>query len=129
MTYARRPVGNIPELMPLYNSFNKDILQSLRFHCVLRHFLLIGKGNDEEEKKIFRYATPREIASGIKWIWESETGSTSLAQVVEDVDQALDALEIVYCAHGAAVEGLADQNGHRQQVVGDEKSGRWGGAK
>ena len=30
--YAGCPVGNIPEFMPLDNSLNRDILQSLRFH-------------------------------------------------------------------------------------------------
>ena len=29
--YAGRPVGNSPEFMPLDNSLNRDILQSLRF--------------------------------------------------------------------------------------------------
>ena len=30
--YSGRPVGNIPEFMPLDNSLNRDILHSLRFH-------------------------------------------------------------------------------------------------
>ena len=47
-----------------------------------------------------------KIASGIKHIWESEMGSPSSARIIEDVDRALDALKVVYCAHGAAVEGL-----------------------
>ena len=38
------------------------------------------------------------------------------------------ALEIVYRANGAAVEGLADRNGHIQKVVGEGKSVSWGGA-
>ena len=41
----------------------------------------------------------------------------------------MDALKIFYCAHCAAVEGLSDRNGHRQRVMGDGKSGRWGGAQ
>ena len=40
--YAGRPVGNSPKLMPLYNSLNRDILKSLRFHCVLSRFFLDG---------------------------------------------------------------------------------------
>ena len=50
--YAGRPVGNSPKFMPLYNSLNRDILQSLRFHCVLRLFLLDGEGTDEEERNM-----------------------------------------------------------------------------
>ena len=38
--YAGRPVGNIPKFMPLDNSLNIDILNSLRFHCVLSRFVL-----------------------------------------------------------------------------------------
>ena len=41
--YSGRPVGNSPEFMPLDNSLNIDILQSLRFHCVLSHAIIDGK--------------------------------------------------------------------------------------
>ena len=40
--YDGRPVGNIPECMPLYNSLNIDILHILRFHFDLSRFLLDG---------------------------------------------------------------------------------------
>ena len=36
--FSGRPVGNSPKFMPLYNSLNRDILHSLRFHCVLSRF-------------------------------------------------------------------------------------------
>ena len=52
-------------------------------------------------------------------------GTPSSARIIEDVDLALKALEIVYLANGAAVEGLADRNGHRQKVVGEGKSVSW----
>ena len=45
------------------------------------------------------------------------------------MDLALNALEIVYLENGAAVEGLADRNGHRRKVVGGGKSVSWGGAR
>ena len=41
----------------------------------------------------------------MKRIWESEMGTSSLAQIIEDVDLELKALEIVYLENGAAVEG------------------------
>ena len=56
-------------------------------------------------------------------------GTSSSARIIQDVDLALKALEIVYCANAAAVEGLADRNGHRQKVVGEGKSVSWGGAQ
>ena len=45
--YAGCPVGNSPEFMTLDNSLNSDILQSLRFHCVLSRFMLDGEGTNE----------------------------------------------------------------------------------
>ena len=41
--------------------------------------------------------------------------------IIQDVDLALKLLEIVYRENGAAVEGLADRNGHRWKVVGEGK--------
>ena len=59
-TYAGRPVGNIPEFMPLDNSLNRDILHSLRLRCVLSRFLLDGEGTDWEERDMrFNLSTPK----------------------------------------------------------------------
>ena len=110
-SYAGRPVGNIPEFMPLYNSLNRDILHSLGFHCVLSRFVLDRKGTDEEERNMrFSFSTPKEIARGLKCIWESKMGTPSLARIIQDVNLALKALEIFYRANGAAFEGLSDRN-------------------
>ena len=49
--YYRRPVGNSPNFMSLDNSLNRDILHSLRFHCIFIRFLLKAEGNYEEENK------------------------------------------------------------------------------
>ena len=77
----------------------------------------------------FSFSTPREIARGMKRIWDSKLGTPSSARIIEDVDLALKALEIVYLENGAAVEGLADRNGHRRKVVGKGKSVSWGGSR
>ena len=45
-------------------------------------------------------------------------GTPSSARIIQYVDLALKALEIVYRTNGAAVEGLDDSNGHRRKVVG-----------
>ena len=109
--YSGRPVDNSPEFMPLYHSLNRDIWHSLSFHCVLSRFLLDGEGTDEEERNIrFSFSAPKEIARGLKRIWESKMGTPSSARIIQDVDLELKALEIVYLANGAAVEGLADRN-------------------
>ena len=76
----------------------------------------------------FSFSTPREIARGMKRIWESKMGTPSSTRMIQDVNLALQALEIFYLANGAAVEGLADRNGHRRKVVGEGKSVSWEGA-
>ena len=104
--YAGRPVGNSPEFMPLDNSLNRDILHCLRFHCVLSRFVLDREGTDEEERNMkLILSTSREIARGMKRIWDSIMGTPYSARIIEDVDLALKALEIVYLANGTAVEG------------------------
>ena len=91
--YAGRPVGNSPEFMPLDNNLNRDILHYLRFHCVLSRFVIDGEGTDEEERNMqISFSTPREIARGMKRIWESKMGTPSSAQIIEDVDLALKTL-------------------------------------
>ena len=130
LCWAPCPVGNIPKFMPLDNSLNRDILHSLHFCCVLSRFLLDREGTDEEEKNMrFTFSTPKEISRGLKRIWVSKMGSPSSARIIQDVDLALKALDIVCRANRAAVEGVADRNGHRQKVVGEGESVIWVGAR
>ena len=56
-------------------------------------------------------------------------GTPSSERIIQDVDLALKALEIVYRANRAAFEGLADRNGHTRKVVGEGKIVSWGGAR
>ena len=56
-------------------------------------------------------------------------GTPSLATIIQDVDLALKALEIVYRANRAAAVGLDDRNGHRRKVLGEGKSVSWGDAR
>ena len=92
--------------------------------------MLDGEVTDEEERNMrFSFSTTKEIARGLKRIWESKIGTPSSERIIQDVDLAFKALEIVYCANGSAVEGLADRNGHIWKVVGKGKSVSWGGAR
>ena len=76
---------------------------------------------------LFSFSTPKEITRGLKRIWESKMGTPSSERIIQDVDMALKALELVYRVNGAAVEGLADSNGHRLKVVGEGGSFSWVG--
>ena len=61
--YADRPVGDSPKFMPLDNSLNCDILQSLRMHSVFSRYILDGEETNEEESNVcFSYSKPREIS-------------------------------------------------------------------
>ena len=116
--------------MSLDNSLNRDILNSLRFHCVLSRFVLDGEGTDEEERNVcFSFSTPKGITRGLKCTWESKIGTPSSARIIQDADLALKALESVYRANGATVEGLEDRNGHKRKVLGEGKNVSWGGAR
>ena len=53
-------------------------------------------------------------------------GTPSLARMIQYFDLDLKALEIFYRAIGAAVEELADRNGHRRKVVGEGGIVSWG---
>ena len=53
-------------------------------------------------------------------------GTPSSARIIEDVDRALEALKIVVRANGAAVQGIADIDGHIRKEVGRCKSFSWG---
>ena len=55
-------------------------------------------------------------------------GTSFSAKIIQDVYLSFKALEVVYHANGAAVEGLADRNGHIRRVVGEGKSVSWGDA-
>ena len=56
-------------------------------------------------------------------------GTPSSARIIQNVDLALKILEIFYLENGAAVEGIADRNGHRRKEVGEGKSVSWGVAR
>ena len=104
--YARRPVGNIPKFMPLDNNLIRDILHSLRFHCFLSRYLLDREVTDEEERNTcFSFSTSKDICRGLKPVWESKMGTPSLARIIQDVDLALKALEIVYNKMGLQLRG------------------------
>ena len=65
----------------------------------------------------------------MKRIWYSKMGTPSLARIIQDVDMALEALEIVYRANADSVEGLADRSGNGRKQVGKGESVRCGGAR
>ena len=91
--YDGRPIGNIPEFVPLDNSLNRDIFYSLHFHFVLSHYIVDGEETTEEERNMcLNFSTPRKISRGLNRILDSKMGTPSLARIILDVDLALKAL-------------------------------------
>ena len=81
--YDGRPVGNCTDFMSLDNSLNRDILYSFLFHCVLRYFVIGVEGTNEEESNMrFRLSTPKEIAEGLKHVWESKMGTPTSERII-----------------------------------------------
>ena len=79
--------------------------------------MLDREGTDEEESNMqFSFSTPREIARGMKRIWESKMGTPSSAQIIQDVDLALKALEIFYLNMGLQM---------RDSLIGMDTDGKW----
>ena len=125
--YDGCPVGNIPEFMTLDHIPNRDILKSLSFHFVLIRFVLDGEGTDEEERIIrFSLSTPKEIARGLKRVWESKMGTPYLARIIKDADLALRTLGIVFHSNENEVEEISDRNRQRSTVKGEGESVSWG---
>ena len=80
---------------------------------------------EEERNTGFSLSTSKEIFRGLKKILESKIGTPSSERIVQYVDMALQALEIIYRANGYAVEGFSDRNGHRRKLLGEGKSISW----
>ena len=50
-------------------------------------------GTEKEESKMrFAFSTSKEIARGLKRIWESKMGTPSSAKIIQDVDMSFKAL-------------------------------------
>ena len=56
-------------------------------------------------------------------------GTPSSSRIIEDVDRALESLEIVFRANGAAFEGVTGRNGHILNELGEGRGVSWVGAQ
>lgn len=115
--YHGRPVGNLPEFMPLDNLLNYNLQLSHKHHCAVTAHL------EDTNPRKHSLSTLKRIFNGVKKIWEHEIGAPSPDRVVQDVYRAFEAHEKVYKADGKMVPGLANQNGHRYDCEGTQE---WG---
>jgi hypothetical protein len=112
--YARRPVGNQPELMPLDASLNWDIDCALNMHVLLTADL----PNDHPDK--FRKDTPLRISQAITKLCHPVTGVVpSSKRIVQDCNRILTSAVAIVEAGGKIVPGLVNRNGHRHKPETD----------
>jgi len=106
--YKDRPVGNSPEVMPLDNNLNADLVYGHSLHiAVTRH---LDSRKPEEAKLKFHCGTPESTASSLKRTWEIYPSNERVAQ---DIRRHLKALDRIIEEEGAYVEEMDTRHGRR----------------
>ncbi len=99
--------GNSPELMPLDTSLYQDIHESTKKHKLLS--MALCTHHSAADNCIFLMATPREAARCYKHICLPITGVEPTSEcILQDVNKAINALQVIYKAEGVYILGLAD---------------------
>lgn len=103
--WSGRPVGNSPELMPLDNSLNQDLHESVRKHVSMS---LIIRKLDASDPRLFSMATSKLTALAYQRIFHPVTGvSPRPTRIVQDINKVMHALKVIYEHEGVYVPGLA----------------------
>jgi hypothetical protein len=124
--FGGRPPGNSPELMPLDTSLNQDIHESANKHNLLSMAIHTHGVSDN---RLFSLAMPKEAAHCYKRILDPITGVVSTSEhILQDVNKAINALQVIFEAEGVYVPGLADGRtaGHRHTTTDAGKKPRGG---
>ena len=124
----QRPIGNSPEMMPLDNSLNQDIHESVRanvaFSLILRRFV------PENDPQLFSMTTPKATAEAYKRINHPVTGiSPTPKRIEQDVSKFVSACWEIYRAKGVYVPGLASHTPGHRHIVTAQKSKKRGGKR
>ena len=124
----QRPIGNSPEMMPLDNSLNQDIHESVRgnvaFSLVLRPFV------GDNDPRLLSMTTPKATAEAYKKINHPVTGiSPTPKRIEQDVPNFIPVLWAIYHAKGVYVPGLASHTPGHRHIVTAEKSKNRGGKR
>jgi hypothetical protein len=120
--YGARPVGDLPETMPLDESLNNDAKTTLRRHVVAT------KDLDEEDERKFSLSTPKRCSKAFRRLWDfGLTGKEGEDQhkggvpcgrrIIQDCQQVLVNLHKIDEQHGGFIPGLGGRNGRRATVA------------
>jgi hypothetical protein len=104
---------DIYEMMPLDCSLNQDIHMA-----VSRHVIVTTDLADDDPKK-FSTSTPKRGTSAYLRIWDPVSGTApSSTRIIQDCGKVLSAMQAIYAARGAKVDGLGDRKGKRDGGAG-----------
>ena len=118
-SYANRPVGNLPELMCLDMSLNKDVWESLQMHVTMTQKL------DKNDPRRFSNAPPNKVVKSIRWLLnpdEIDIVPTS-THIFQDIDRVDFSLKEIMKAKGTVVPGLCERIGHQKRVHSGDRRG------
>jgi hypothetical protein len=124
-----RPIGNSPELMPLDNSLNQDVHESVRTHVIVS---LAAVSDDKRDPRLFSTATPKLGSSAYRRVFCPETGvSPRPDRIIQDVHKVVHACKEIHAAKGVYVPGLAGGRvpGHRYTSTSKKTSENHGGRR
>ena len=114
--YAKRPVGNSPELNPLDNSCFRDTRVNLSLNVAATWHLEKG------DSRKFSLATPQEITKSLEKLWHPSHGvCPSSAQILEDVKRIPNSSLLIAKNDRKIVPGLCNTNGHRNRKRGESR--------
>lgn len=126
-SYAFRPVGNSPEMMPLDDSLNKDIHEAVRRHVAATIHLIDG-----EDPRKFSLSTPKR---GDQAYLRVIQGAPTSERIIQDCLRFLENIRKIHDAQGVMIsprEGRRKDNvvgenwgGHRQKKPDSEFKGAW----
>ena len=90
--------------MPLDNSLNQDVHESVQKHTVMSLTLC----TEWKINSLFSMATPKEASRAYRRIFEPMTGMAPKPErIVQDVKKVMNALQVIFDAKGVYVPGLA----------------------
>ena len=114
--YAKRPVGNSPELNPLDNSCFRDTRVNLSLNVAATWHLEKG------DSRKFSLATPQEITKSLEKLWHPSHGvCPSSARILEDIKRIPNSCLLIAKNGGKIVPGLCNRNSHRQPKKGGSR--------
>ena len=122
--YAKRPVGNSPEMMPLDCSLFQDLLLGIRSHIIYTGSL------DRDDPKKFSFSTIERAQSAIDRLWlpyefgKENFGYPPEGRIRGDIEKTIPSMHIILNANGAVVPGIGNRSGRRWQ-----RKGNWGGRR